>query len=100
MITSWLGTSEVFMHHMPHKLICLKDISISYQQKTCIANFNTTINSGAKIAIIGRNGSGKTSLLNIIHGMTIPMEGTTTIVVINFYRDISKVIFYQDYEVL
>lgn len=37
-------------------------------------NFNLTVNDGEFVTVVGSNGSGKTSLLNIICG-TIPIEG-------------------------
>src|SRR5688572_3963195 len=51
---------------MAHRPICLQNISLSYPHKTCFENFSAEIHPGQRIGIIGRNGSGKTSLLRII----------------------------------
>ena len=50
--------------------IQIKDFSFSYDQKTVLFdNINFTINDGDFTAIIGHNGCGKTTLLNIITGL-------------------------------
>jgi lipopolysaccharide transport system ATP-binding protein len=42
-----------------------------------LKNINLTIRKGEKVGIIGPNGSGKTSLLKIISGITTPTTGTS-----------------------
>lgn len=51
---------------MTHKPIHIKDLDLSFSHKTCFENFNCQIPYGSRIAIIGRNGSGKSSLLKMI----------------------------------
>lgn len=53
---------------MIHKPIQLNNISLSFPHKTCFEDFSASIPYGSRIAIIGRNGSGKTSLLNMLQG--------------------------------
>jgi ATPase subunit of ABC transporter with duplicated ATPase domains len=48
------------------KNIIINNLSISFGSNTYLENFSTNILGSAKIGIIGRNGSGKTSLLNAI----------------------------------
>lgn len=48
------------MMHMP---IHIHGLALSFQDKTCFDNFSCTIHYGDRIAIVGRNGSGKSSLL-------------------------------------
>ncbi|NTU42336.1 MAG: ATP-binding cassette domain-containing protein [Nitrospirales bacterium] len=48
----------------------------SYEGKTVIQDFSSTITKGDKIGIIGPNGSGKTTLLNIILGSLEPQTGS------------------------
>lgn len=43
---------------------------------TALDNIDLTIYKGEKVGIIGRNGSGKTTILKIIAGITTPNEGT------------------------
>jgi ATPase subunit of ABC transporter with duplicated ATPase domains len=51
---------------MTHKPIQIKDFDLSFPHKTCFENFNYQISYGSRIAIIGRNGSGKSSLLKMV----------------------------------
>lgn len=60
---------------MIHKPIQIKDLELSFPHKSCFENFNCTIAYGDRIAIIGRNGSGKSSLLKMIAGLLEPSIG-------------------------
>jgi ATPase subunit of ABC transporter with duplicated ATPase domains len=51
---------------MIHKPILLNNLSLEFPYKTCFTDFSRTIPYGSRIAIIGKNGSGKTSLLQLI----------------------------------
>ena len=51
---------------MIHHPIFLDNISVVYPSKTCFEDFSATVYAGDRIALIGRNGSGKTSLLKIL----------------------------------
>ena len=55
--------------------ITLKDVALAFPNKTCFEEFSTEIHPGSRIAIIGRNGSGKSSLLRILAGQLAPIEG-------------------------
>lgn len=62
-----------------HRPISIKDISLSLSNKNCFEYFLITMYPGSRIAIIGRNGSGKSSLLNILRGSLAPSSGEVTI---------------------
>ncbi|MDR0662110.1 MAG: ATP-binding cassette domain-containing protein [Holosporales bacterium] len=49
-----------------HRPIQIQDYYLSFPHKTCFENFSTVIEPGDRIALIGRNGSGKSSLLTMI----------------------------------
>ena len=58
-----------------HKSIILNNISLYFPNKICFEKFSTQIQPGSHIAIIGNNGSGKSSLLKIIAGKMPASEG-------------------------
>lgn len=52
-----------------------ENLSKSWGDKPLFQNLNITINEGQKTALIAQNGTGKTSLLNILCGIDIPDSG-------------------------
>jgi ATPase subunit of ABC transporter with duplicated ATPase domains len=62
-----------------HRPISLKNIRLSYTNKNFFEDFSSSIYPGSRIAIIGRNGSGKSSLLNILRRELSPSGGDITI---------------------
>lgn len=58
-----------------HSPIKIKNISLSYPNKNCFEDFSNTIYPGSRISLIGRNGCGKSSLLNILRGQLMPTSG-------------------------
>lgn len=57
-------------------MIDLCNISLQFGGKYLFRNINIKINSGDKVALVGANGSGKSSLLKIISGSLKPEEGS------------------------
>lgn len=56
-----------------------KNISYAFDDKVIVKNFSTRIMRGDKIGLIGPNGVGKSTLLNILLGNLAPQHGTVTI---------------------
>ena len=56
-------------------LLSVEDISKSYGEKVLFKSISFGINKGQKIALIAKNGSGKTSILDIIVGKDKPDSG-------------------------
>ena len=57
------------------RLLLLKDISIDYDGKHVCGPVSLTVERGDRIALCGRNGSGKSSLIRLICGQEIPHTG-------------------------
>lgn len=67
----------------------LDNVSITHEDKTILAGINLVIKSMDKIGIKGANGSGKTSLANIIAGIQDNYSGVITINDIS-YQDLNE----------
>ena len=60
-------------------IIKLEDVVWTRQGKDILKNMNWTIKEGEQWAILGLNGSGKTSILNIVTGYSFPTSGKVTV---------------------
>ena len=76
---------------MDRNIINVENISLLRQDMEIIKNFSIRISSGEKINIFGKNGSGKTSLIKIIAGITYPSSGNISI---NTDLSYNKDVFY------
>ena len=54
----------------------LTDVAVQYGDTPVVEGVRLTVRRGARIALTGRNGSGKSSLLKLIAGQDIPHTGT------------------------
>ena len=54
----------------------LTDVAVQYGDAPVVEGVRLTVRRGARIALTGRNGSGKSSLLKLIAGQDIPHTGT------------------------
>ncbi|MFI5015615.1 MAG: ATP-binding cassette domain-containing protein, partial [Hyphomicrobiales bacterium] len=52
------------------EVLLLHDVSAGYGEATVISNISLTLDEGRSLAVLGRNGVGKTTLLNTIIGVT------------------------------
>ena len=57
------------------KVIDLKDVSLAYGDKQILNNVEWLIGPGDRIGILGENGAGKSSLLNLMQEKIEPTEG-------------------------
>jgi len=67
---------NVNISRMGKKILEIKNVSKSYGDKVLLKDFTYLFNRFEKAGLIGRNGTGKTTLLNIITGLTEPDKGT------------------------
>ncbi len=63
-------------HHAP---IRFENVSFSYGDKTVLHNVNLTIKPGQMVALVGRTGSGKTTLANLLLRFYDPTAGAVLI---------------------
>lgn len=66
---------SAFSERLGRKIIELKDISKSFGTEKVLDNFSYSVLRDDRIGIVGRNGIGKTTLLNIISGRLAPDTG-------------------------
>ncbi len=57
----------------------LKDLALGYDNIPLIHNIHLNIYKGERIALLGKNGTGKSSLLKLLLGQLAPIEGTAQI---------------------
>ena len=57
-------------------LITFEDVSIRYGEKQILSGLTFDVHRGERIALQGRNGCGKSSVLKLICGLDVPFDGT------------------------
>lgn len=66
--------------NFPQKLLLeANDLSLFYGDKEICSNLNFRVNKGDRIAIIGKNGSGKSSVLKLIMGDKLKFTGNLSL---------------------
>lgn len=58
------------------EVIKVQDLAIGYGNQTLGRNINFTIQRGERVALLGTNGTGKTTLLKTLLGLLPPLAGT------------------------
>lgn len=58
-----------------NRLVSLNNVSIYYGDKTVFENISITVEKGDRVALRGRNGAGKSSIIKLINGENIPYRG-------------------------
>jgi ATP-binding cassette subfamily F protein uup len=80
---------NVNISRMGSKILEIKNVSKSFGDKVVLKDFTYLFNRFEKAGLIGRNGTGKTTLLNIITGVIQPDTGTVErgeTIVFGYYR--------------
>lgn len=70
---------EINMERMGSKIVELHSVSKKFGDKIILNNFNYNFNRGERIGIIGKNGTGKSSFLNILTQTTQPDSGKVVV---------------------
>lgn len=61
------------------KVIMLEDLSVGYAGKALVSNINLELRRGEKVAVLGANGTGKTTLLKTILQEIPPLRGSAKV---------------------
>ena len=61
------------------KVIEFQDVSFAYENKPILQDFNLLVQAKDRIGIVGDNGVGKSTLLNLIAGSLEPTAGQVVI---------------------
>ena len=65
------------MHYVKgSKMIDFRSVSFSYGRKSIFSGLDLRLKSGGICGLLGKNGTGKTTLLNLISGLLFPDTGT------------------------
>ena len=70
---------EINMERMGSKIIEMHNVSLSFKDKVILKNFEYLFNRGERIGIIGKNGTGKSTFLNILTQTMQPDSGKVII---------------------
>ncbi|MFV8393717.1 ABC-F family ATP-binding cassette domain-containing protein [Flavobacterium sp. LB2P6] len=70
---------EINMERMGSKIIELHKISKKFKDHVILNNFSFDFQRGERIGIIGKNGTGKSTFLNLLTG-TLPLDGGKVVV--------------------
>ena len=80
---------SVQMNRLGSKIVELHNVSKQFGDKVLINNFNYVFRRGEKVGIVGKNGTGKSTLLNMITGSQQPTKGRIEVgdtVVMGYYH--------------
>jgi len=61
------------------RLLSLENIAVSYEGREVFRDLSLTLEQGARIALTGGNGSGKSSILKLICGEDVPHTGAVSV---------------------
>ena len=70
---------ELNMERIGSKIMELHKISKSYPDKPILSQFEYTFTKGERVGIIGKNGTGKSTFLNILSGIDQPDSGKVVV---------------------
>ncbi|WP_372473550.1 ABC-F family ATP-binding cassette domain-containing protein [Capnocytophaga sp. ARDL2] len=70
---------EINMERMGSKIVEMHNLSLSWGNKVILKNFNYIFNRGERIGIIGKNGTGKSTFLNLMTKNLQPDTGKVVI---------------------
>ena len=60
-------------------MVSIQNLSIEFSSKSLFDNVSYVINKKDRIALVGKNGAGKSTMLKIIAGLQVPTSGTVAV---------------------
>jgi ABC-2 type transport system ATP-binding protein len=75
-------------------IVELQHVRKAYDTKIAVADLSFTIEPGSMFGLLGPNGSGKTSTIRMMIGITVPDSGTVKLFGQPFHRDLLKRVGY------
>ncbi|WP_129641794.1 ATP-binding cassette domain-containing protein [Peristeroidobacter agariperforans] len=63
---------------LPRPLLALEKQSVGYGERVVLENVNMTIAPGSRIALLGRNGAGKSTMMKLLAGELTAFDGKRT----------------------
>lgn len=88
-LTEYKAEMDVAGRRLGNKILEIKNISKAFGEKKLICDFSYIMAPFEKIGIVGQNGTGKTTLLNILSGSLLPDSGVVEkgeTVLLGYYR--------------
>ena len=61
-----------------YQMISIQNLSVEFSSKSLFDNVTFVINKRDRIALVGRNGAGKSTMLKIIAGLQSPTSGSVS----------------------
>jgi ATP-binding cassette subfamily F protein uup len=70
---------QMKMNRLGGKVVEMKKVYKSFTNLTILKGFDYTFNKGERVGVIGKNGVGKTTFINILQGLEVPDSGKINI---------------------
>ncbi len=94
---------DTINRRMGGKILEVRSLTKSYGDIKIVQDFEYTFKKGERIGIIGKNGTGKSSFLNLLNGVENPDSGTVTVgdtVVFGYYKQDGLPVLRDDQKVI
>lgn len=70
---------QMKMNRLGGKVVELKKVYKTFGDKKILEGFDYTFNKGERVGVIGKNGAGKSTFINILQGLQLPDSGKINI---------------------